>query len=210
MIIYDISMIIEKDMGVYKNKEEKRPIIKFESKIPKDKINESSLYMNVHTGTHIDAAFHVDNDGDTIDAIDLTKLIRKCRVIDLTKVIGSITKEDLIDKNIKPLEFLLFKTKNSFKDGYETDFVYLSISGAEYLAEKEIVGVAIDSFGIERAQPGHETHKTLFNKGIIIIEGVRLKEVSEDEYFMCALPLKIKGIDGAPARIVLIKDLMIL
>ncbi|MCB2339994.1 cyclase family protein [Clostridium estertheticum] len=210
MIIYDISMIIEKDMGVYKNKEEKRPIIKFESKIPKDKINESSLYMNVHTGTHIDAAFHVDNDGDTIDAIDLTKLIRKCRVIDLTKVIGSITKEDLIDKNIKSFEFLLLKTKNSFKDGYETDFVYLSISGAEYLAEKEIVGVAIDSFGIERAQPGHETHKTLFNKGIIIIEGVRLKEVSEDEYFMCALPLKIKGIDGAPARIVLIKDLIIL
>ncbi|MBX4260555.1 cyclase family protein [Clostridium estertheticum] len=210
MIIYDISMIIEKDMGVYKNKEEKRPIIKFESKIPKDKINESSLYMNVHTGTHIDAAFHVDNDGDTIDAIDLTKLIRKCRVIDLTKVIGSITKEDLIDKNIEPSEFLLLKTKNSFKDGYETDFVYLSISGAEYLAEKEIVGVAIDAFGIERAQPGHETHKTLFNKGIIIIEGVRLKEVPEDEYFMCALPLKIKGIDGAPARIVLIKDLMIL
>ncbi|MCB2352607.1 cyclase family protein [Clostridium estertheticum] len=210
MIIYDISMIIEKDMGVYKNKEEKRPVIKFESKIPKDKINESSLYMNVHTGTHIDAAFHVDNDGDTTDAIDLTKLIRKCRVIDLTKVIGSITKEDLIDKNIKPFEFLLLKTKNSFKDGYETDFVYLSISGAEYLAEKEIVGVAIDSFGIERAQPGHETHKTLFNKGIIIIEGVRLKEVSEDEYFMCALPLKIKGIDGAPARIVLIKDLIIL
>jgi len=208
MIIYDISMTIERNMGVYKNKEEKRPVIKFESKIPKDKINESSMYMNVHSGTHIDAAFHVDNAGDTIDSIDLTKLIRKCRVIDLTKVVGSITKDDLVDKNIKPFEFLLLKTRNSFTNEYEEDFVYLSIGGAEYLAEKEIVGVAIDSFGIERAQPGHETHKTLFNKGIIIIEGVRLKEISEDEYFMCALPLKIKGVDGAPARIVLIKDLV--
>lgn len=208
MIIYDISMIIEKNMGVYKNKEGKRPVIKFESKIPKDKINESSMYMNLHTGTHIDAAFHVDNAGDTIEGIDLTKLIRKCRVIDLTKVVGSITKEDFVDKNIKPFEFLVLKTRNSFTNEYEEDFVYLSIGGAEYLAEKEIVGVAIDSFGIERAQPGHETHKTLFNKGIIIIEGVRLKEISEDEYFMCALPLKIKGVDGSPARIVLIKDLM--
>ena len=197
-------------MGVYKNKEEKRPIIKFERKIPKDKINESSMYMNLHTGTHIDAPFHVDNVGATIDGIDLTKLIMKCRVLDLTKVVGGITKEDLMDKNIKPCEFLLLKTRNSFTNEYESDFVYVGISGAEYLAEKEIVGVAIDSFGIERAQPGHETHKTLFNKGITIIEGVRLKEIAEDEYFMCALPLKIKGVDGAPARIVLIKDLVTL
>lgn len=208
MIIYDISMIIEKEMGVYKNKEEKRPVIKFERKIPKDSINESSMYMNLHTGTHIDAPYHIDNIGATIDVIDLNKLIRKCRVLDLTKVVGGITKEDLMDKNIRAGEFLLFKTRNSYTEEYESDFVYVSQSGAEYLAEKEIVGVAIDSFGIERDQPGHETHKTLFNKGITIIEGVRLKEIGEDEYFMCALPLRIKGVDGAPARIVLIKDLL--
>ena len=68
--------------------------------------------------------------------------------------------------------------------------------------------MAIDSFGIERAQPNHETHKILFKNGITIIEGVRLKEIAEDEYFMCALPLKIKGVDGSPARIVLIKNLV--
>jgi len=195
-------------MGVYKNKEEKRPIIKLEKKILKDNINESSMYMNLHTGTHIDAPFHIDDMGDTIDVIDLNKLITKCRVIDLSKVLGGITKDDLIDKNIQTSEFLLFKTRNSFTEEFEPDFVYVEKSGAEYLAEKEISGVAIDSFGIERSQPGHETHKTLFNKSITIIEGVRLKEIGEGEYFMCALPLKIKGVDGAPARIVLIKDLM--
>ncbi|HEY8889460.1 MAG TPA: cyclase family protein [Clostridium sp.] len=208
MIIYDISMTIEKKMGVYKNKEEKRPIIKFERKIPKDTINESSLYMNLHTGTHIDAPFHVDDIGDTIDVIDLNKLITKCRVIDLTRVVDGITKEELIDKNIQPGEFLLLKTRNSFTEEFDPEFVYVEKSGAEYLAKKEISGVAIDSFGIERSQPGHETHKILFNKGITIIEGVRLKEIGEGEYFMCALPLKIKGADGAPARIVLIQDLI--
>lgn len=208
MIIYDISMIIEKEMGVYKNIEEKRPVIKFERKIPKDSINESSMYMNLHTGTHIDAPYHVDDMGATIDGIDLNKLITKCRVLDLTKIVGGITKKDLMGKNIRPGEFLLLKTKNSFTEKFEPDFVFVEKSGAEYLAEKEIIGVAIDSFGIERAQPDHETHKTLFSKGIIIIEGVRLKEIQESEYFMCALPLKIKGADGAPARIVLIKDLI--
>jgi len=201
-------MTIEPKMGVYKNKEEKRPVIKYERKIPKDSINESSMYMNLHTGTHIDAPYHVDDMGATIDVIDLNNLIIKCRVLDLTKIVGGITKEDLMNKNIKSGEFILLKTKNSFTEGFEPDFVYVEKSGAEYLAEKNIIGVAIDSFGIERAQPDHETHKILFNKGIIIIEGVRLKEIAEEEYFMCALPLKIKGVDGAPARIVLIKDLM--
>jgi len=201
-------MTIEKKMGVYKNKEEKRPVIRYERKIPKDSINESSMYMNLHTGTHIDAPYHVDDMGATIDVIDLNNLITKCRVLDLTKIVGGITKDDLMNKNIQSGEFILLKTKNSFTEEFEPDFVYVEKSGAEYLAERNIIGVAIDSFGIERAQPDHETHKILFNKGIIIIEGVRLKEIVEEEYFMCALPLKIKGVDGAPARIVLIKDLM--
>ena len=208
MIIYDISMTIEKEMGVYKNIEGKRPVIKFERKIPKDSINESSMFMNLHTGTHIDAPYHVDDMGATIESLDLSKLITKCRVLDLTNVLDKITKEDLMDKNIRPGEFLLLKTKNSFTEKFEPDFVYVEKSGAEYLAEKGIIGVAIDSFGIERAQANHETHKTLFDKGITIIEGVRLKEIAPAEYFMCALPLKIKGVDGAPARIVLIKDLI--
>ncbi len=140
--------------------------------------------------------------------LNLNKLITKCRVLDLTNVVDKITKEDLMDKNIKPGEFLLLKTRNSFTEEFEPDFVYVEKSGAEYLAEKEIIGVAIDSFGIERAQADHETHKILFDKGITIIEGVRLKEIAPGEYFMCALPLKIKGVDGAPARIVLIKDLV--
>ena len=123
MIIYDISMTIEKEMGVYKNKEEKRPVIKFQSKIPRDSINESSMYMNLHTGTHIDAPYHVDNMGVTIDKIDLKKLITRCRVLDLTKVVGGITKENLMDKGILSGEFLLLKTRNSFTEEYESDFV---------------------------------------------------------------------------------------
>ena len=208
MVIYDISMIIEESMGVYKNIEEKRPVIKYEKKIPKDSINESSMSMNLHTGTHVDAPYHVDDRGATIDSIDLNKLITKCRVLDLTGVVNSITKEDLMSKNIRPGEFLLFKTKNSFTEKFDPNFVFLEKSGAEYLAEKEVIGVAIDSFGIERAQPEHETHKTLFSNGITIIEGVRLKDIKESEYLICALPLKIKGADGAPARVVLIDGLI--
>ena len=209
MKIYDISMIIENEMGVYKNLEEKKPIINFVKEMPKDSINESIMTMNLHTGTHIDAPLHIFQGGDTIEKVDLNKLITKCRVIDLTQVEDKITKVDLVNKELKADEFLLFKTKNSFYEGFSPEFIYLDRSGAEYLCDLNIKGVGTDAYGIERAQADHATHKLLFSKQIIVIEGIRLKDVPEGEYTLCALPLKIKGVDGAPARVVLIEDFQI-
>jgi arylformamidase len=85
------------------------------------------------------------------------------------------------------------------------NFVYLEKSGAEYLAQLNVKGVGIDSLGIERAQANHSTHHILMSKNIIIIEGLRLAKVDEGIYQMYALPLKIKGADGAPARVILSK-----
>jgi len=106
-------MTIERNMGVYKNKEEKRPVIKFESKIPKDKINESSMYMNVHSGTHIDAAFHVDNAGDTIDSIDLTKLIT-ANVSKLTEIFTPSLANFWVLFLKPPINMLSPNTNNTF------------------------------------------------------------------------------------------------
>jgi len=64
--------------------------------------------------------------------------------------------------------------------------------------------VGIDSLGIERDQPGHETHKILLSLEIVILEGLLLKNIREDEYFLIALPINVAGADGAPARAVLL------
>jgi arylformamidase len=207
MQIYDISMTISSEMMVYKNKADKKPELKFVKEIPFDSINESSISMNLHTGTHIDAAYHMDKEGQTIEKMDLTKLITSCRVIDMTQVKDGITKDDLAEHDIQPGSFLLFKTLNSYQEAFSFDFIYLTKCGAEFLAEKNIIGVGTDALGIERSQPDHETHKILMGKGIIIIEGLRLKEVPPGDYCLCALPLKINGADGAPARVALINNL---
>lgn len=44
------------------------------------------------------------------------------------------------------------------------------------------------------------------SNGILIVEGLQLKDVEEGEYLLCVLPLKIAGSDGAPARAILIRD----
>jgi arylformamidase len=207
MRIHDISMTISYDMSVYKNIEEKRPLLIRAKKIPEDNINESSIKINLHTGTHIDAPFHIYNDGNTIEAMDLNRLITKCFVLDMTEINGCIKREDLLLKRIPKECFILLKTKNSYTEEFQKDYVYLTQGGAEYLRSKEIIGVGIDSLGIEREQPLHETHKLLLESGIIIIEGLRLKAIEEKEYTLIALPLKILGADGSPIRAVLLDEL---
>jgi len=203
MAIHDISMEIHEDMMIYKNKEIKKPRREVILKYDEHGVNESRMLIDLHTGTHIDAPFHMLSDGKTTESLDIEKLIRKVVVLDLVNVDGSITEDVLRVKDIPKKSFLLLKTKNSFTDKYDSEFVFLEKSGAAYLKSLITEGVGIDSLGIERSQPGHDTHKILMKSGAIIIEGLRLKEIDEGEYMMYALPLKILGGDGAPARVVL-------
>lgn len=203
MAVYDVSMEIHKDMAVYKNNKNKRPKRKITHRYSIDHINESKITLGLHTGTHIDAPFHMSADGETIESIDISKLIVKARVLDFSYLFDKITEENLKEKDIEDSSFVLLKTKNSLSEGFNRSFVFLEKSGAAYLHEKGIKGVGIDSLGIERSQPGHETHTILMEGGAIIIEGLRLKDISEGDYMMYALPLKIRGGDGAPARVVL-------
>jgi len=203
MAIYDVSMEIHDNMMVYKNKKEKQPKRKITHKYSKNGVNESKITLGLHTGTHIDAHLHMSENGDTIENVMLSKLIGKVMVLDFTHLNDGITAENLKEKDIEKGSFIFFKTRNSFEDRFNHKFIYLEKSGAEYLKDKDLAGVGTDSLGIERSQPGHPTHKTLMESGIIIIEGLRLKDIKEGEYMMYALPLKIRGGDGAPARVVL-------
>jgi len=98
------------------------------------------------------------------------------------------------------------KTKNSFSDDFDYNFVYLSGDAAKYLVSKKIIGVGIDGLGIERNQPTYDTHKSLLSNKVMILEGLRLKEVLEGSYKLIILPLKIANVEASPARAILIED----
>ncbi|WP_315116234.1 cyclase family protein [uncultured Clostridium sp.] len=206
MKIYDISMDIHNKMTVYKNKDEKRPVIKVLQDFSKGSSYESRISMDMHTGTHIDAPLHMIEKGSTMDEFNIENVVTECKVVDLTSIKDRITEEDFENKGINEGDFILLKTRNSFEEGFDFNFVFLHESGAKYLKERGIKGVGIDSLGIERSQEGHETHKILLGNGITIIEGLRLKEINEGKYLLCALPLKIKGVEAAPARAILIEQ----
>jgi arylformamidase len=67
--------------------------------------------------------------------------------------------------------------------------------------------IGIDYLSIEEYEsPDSSVHKILLSNNIVIIEGLKLSNVTPGVYEIAALPLKIKGCDGSPARVVLIDN----
>ncbi len=204
--IYDISLVIEESMGVWKDKGSKRPKIEVTSTLETGNANESRLHLDAHTGTHADAPFHFLQNGKKIDDIEVDRFLGECIVVDLTKIKNrGIEKRDLINAKIRKNDIVILKTSNKYKKTFDFYFVYLAESGAKFLVSKNIKGVGINALGIERNQPEHSTHKALLSKGIIIFEGLELSKIKAGRYFFIGMPLKVKGADGAPMRAVLVK-----
>lgn len=206
MRIIDISMLISQSMPTYKNRPEKAPLRAWAAKLPADGVNESVYTINLHTGTHLDAPLHISPGGQsTREALPLERLFTRAKVFDLCHIKEGIAEKDLSGFDIRKGDFVLLKTSNSFDPrGGGASFIYLREDGARYLAGLGISGVGIDALGIERDQPGHKTHHALLDRGIIILEGLVLKDAEPGEYTLIALPLKLDEADGAPCRAVLI------
>ncbi len=203
--IIDISLPLDKETIIYPG----NTPVKIESyKSSSGLTYLSNISLGSHTGTHIDAPRHVDENGVGVDKLDLKRLIGECRVLDFTKSTESISITDLENKHIQEGERVLAKTKNSLR-GFKTafdDYVYLSSEGATYLAGKKITVFGIDYLSVKkRGSTDNRPHTELLRKDIPIIEGIDLSIVEEGEYTLIALPLKFTGLDGAPARVILVK-----
>ncbi|EJP19190.1 putative cyclase [Peptostreptococcaceae bacterium AS15] len=205
MRIHDVTRLISEDMTVYKDRENKKIKRTVVADYEKSDYYESRMDMDMHCGTHIDAPLHMLKGGDTIEKYDLSKFIGDCKVFDLTDVDEAIRKKDIENLDIQKDDIVIFKTKNSFDQGYNPKFVYIEEDAAMYLSEKGIKTVGIDAMSIERDKKEHPSHKIILGANIGVIEDLYLKDVSEGQYFLSALPLNIRGSEASPIRAVLIE-----
>jgi arylformamidase len=172
-----------------------------------DAYNFSLLTCSTHIGTHIDAPYHFTEGGETIDQVSLSDLIGEALVVEVTA--DTITAQELANIDFETYKRILFKTRNSellMSEDFTKDYVSLDYSAAELLVETGVRVVGIDYLSIETFETDeHPVHKLLTGNNVIIIESLDLSEIEPGAYFMVALPLKLKGCDGAPARVVLVE-----
>ena len=164
----------------------------------------SELHMNSHSGTHIDAPVHYLKTGMAIDTIPLEHLIGRCRVLDVRDAGSSITASHLRCR-LGTAKRLLLKTTFSGKEQFEEDYPHLTGDAAHLISASGILCVGIDSFSIEAFVCDGSVHRDLLGHGCLIIELLDLSAVNEGDYDLVALPLRLAGLDGSPARALLIE-----
>lgn len=173
--------------------------------------------MHAGIGTHMDAPAHCIPGGMSIADIPLEQLITPCFVIDVS---AKASKDYLVSvEDIRQFERKFSKiTKGSFviiytgwdkfwptPEQYRNNLMFPSISkeAAEYLVEKDIAGIGIDTLSPDRPDSGFPVHNAILGAGKYIVENVaNAKALSPVGAYSLALPIKIQ--DGTEAAIRLV------
>lgn len=159
----------------------------------------TEISMGSHSGTHIDAPLHYLPDGQSIDQIPPDLCIGPTLLMDISKgpFNGDITGALLTGR----CRLIL---RSGWSPGHPDDYGYLTEEAARFLVEQGISVIGTDAPSIESPEGDGSVHRILLGSGVVVIELLRLDAIPEGVYTMVALPLLLKGIDGSPARVLLI------
>lgn len=206
--IYDISTPVRTGGLVYPGNPEIE--IELQQSVAKGAgANVSKIEFGSHTGTHVDAAKHFFDDGQTVDQIPIERFIGPAILLHFPDDLKSITASDLAKHDIGSHKRVLLRTRNSQllrSPKFAVDYTFLAPDGAQFLVDHGVELVGIDYLSIEQFHSGHHrTHLTLLKEKVVIVEGLDLSLPPPGVYELICLPLRLTGLDGAPARAVLIE-----
>ncbi len=208
-MIYDVTVPISNTMPVWPGD----PPVQLKAKSHQSRnrthtVHVTAIEMGSHTGTHMDAPFHMIERGRTLSEIPLDTLVGTATVVEIPSA-RSVGRVELEPFNWTGVERVLLKTQNSkhWNDGrFYEEFVYLEPEGAQFLVDHGVRLVGIDYLSIDKFHSeSHPSHFVLLEKNVVIIEGLNLNAVPQGNYTIYALPLNLQDADGGPTRVVLIK-----
>lgn len=167
-------------------------------------VNVGRITMSTHTGTHIDAPFHFEDDGSKVIELDPAVYVGPARLIDLPEV-ESIGAEDLKGQVPGGISRLLIRTgswrdRNRFPD----NITYLRPDAAPLLADRGVRLVGVDVPSVDPIDSKVlRAHHALHACGVHILEGLVLDKAEPGDYELLSLPLPLQGSDGSPVRAIL-------
>ncbi|MEZ0229369.1 MAG: cyclase family protein [Planctomycetota bacterium] len=206
MPFHDVTRPISTKMPVYGD--EPRPEIgRIKERAKGGSSNLTRIAMSAHTGTHLDAPCHFIDGAPGVESWPLEQLCGPALVVPIgnEKMVGV---RDLERARIPAgTERVLFQTRNGSlwdEPAFRDDYVYIAPDAARWLVELRVRLVAIDYLSVEKfGSKEPKTHLQLLENRIAIVEGVDLRDVEPGLYELFALPIKLAGSDGAPARVIL-------
>jgi kynurenine formamidase len=180
----------------------------------------SMLHIMTHNGTHIDAPRHMMEKGFPVDQLPLAQVAKEGVLVNLPHkgANSSISVKDILDTGVVlgpdriPAIHTGWTDKMWGKPEFWTQMPYLEPGVGALMASKGVPALAMDVFPekplwrgvkLEPNEVWQGNHLALMGKGIPLIQFVtNLSQIGSSKFVMVALPLKMKGADGSPARVI--------
>ena len=215
MKIWDISRTLSSDLAEWPGDEPCRFQLTRE-KTKGESVNLGAISMSVHNGTHADARFHFDTNGESIEKAPLETYLGRATVVDLAQVFLDSKEKHLITiEDLRPsAEAIAATSRLLVKTGRWSDSTVfpnqIPVIAADVPAWLQKNGVRLLGMDLpsvdEIDSKSLQNHHALAHAGIAIVESLDLKDVAAGIYQFAALPLKIAGGDGAPMRAILWRE----
>lgn len=179
---------------------------KFVARIPNGDIaNVGNLAISLHNGTHADAPFHYNNDGQTIDQLPLDLHVGPAQVLDVRGHPAiTIALLDSLEAGAAP-RLLLRTGAWTSPDTFPADWGLMDLDVPAWLATRGVRLIGLDAPSVDEiTSQDLLRHHACDDAGLCILENLLLDDVApRDDYELIALPLRITGADGSPIRAIL-------
>lgn len=191
------------------------PRLEPHSTIAADGFNLLSVALGSQTGTHVDAPYHFEQDGDRIDAMDLRLFVGRGVVVDArglgprgTVQWGHV--EPVADRLGPGVVVLLWTGWSAhFGTPEYLDHPYLDAAACRRILDLGVRTIGIDAINLDETPDtehpgvGYPCHHLIAGVGGVISENLRgLERLDFPDPLVCLLPLALEAADGAPVRAV--------
>ena len=156
--------------------------------------NLSAFAMCAHNGTHVDAPKHFLKDGKAIGDMPPEMFVGPCFV---ARESGGIDREkaQVILKNAQGAKRILIAGD-----------ITVTQEAADVFANANLLLLGNESQSVGPEDAPMAVHLILLGAGVALLEGIRLQNVPEGFYTLCAAPLNLGDCEGAPCRAVLMTN----
>lgn len=201
--IYDISPRVSAELAVYPGDPPFAASLVADFS-PCSSSRTSAFSCSAHIGAHAECSAHVFPDGATIDEVDLAPFIGRCQVLRVSVARGSLVRPEVITCALTEPRILLATDSYEEREIFDSGFAGCSVELVELLKAHNVCLLGIDTPSVDLAGDLNLSfHRAAFDVGLVIVEGLLLKNIPEGRYELIALPLKLKGVEASPVRAIL-------
>ncbi len=176
-------------------------------------VNVMALHTSTHTGTHLDAPYHYDDEGGRLASVPIADLMGPCLVLAMADDAGA-------DAPVEVAEFASALARAAHGEVPPRVLIKTGLSDAwtafpetfrplspALVAEASRLGVRLlgtDAPSVDALRSSDlPSHAACAAHGVWIVEGLALAEVPEGRFDMLCLPLRLRDADASPVRALL-------